>query len=252
VRYPCAVTGLPRTLVYAAVSGDAKEEIHEGAHMTAKYEVQSGDTLWELAERFYGDGRLHRVIAVINHLADPDLIVVGQELEIPYVTLHYQVKAGDTKRELALKFYNDITMSEVYEIPNGAAQRDLIVGEWLLIPDLANAGHHTVVAGETLEILAERWYGESRLWTIISIVNHLPSGDPAAPGTVVMQPRLNRKHTVVAGDTLWKLAEDNYGDGGADRTLTLVKMVAAANFIEDPDHIAVGQVVYFPSFDLGG
>ena len=27
-----------------------------------------------------------------------------------------------------------------------------------------------------------------------------------------MQPRLNRKHTVVAGDTLWKLAEDNYGD----------------------------------------
>jgi nucleoid-associated protein YgaU len=39
--------------------------------VTAKYEVQSGDTLWELAARFYGDGRLHRVIAVINHLADP-------------------------------------------------------------------------------------------------------------------------------------------------------------------------------------
>ena len=70
--------------------------------MTAKYEVQSGDTLWELAERFHGDGRLHRVIAVINHLADPDLIVVGQELEIPYVTFRYQVKAGDTKKKLAL------------------------------------------------------------------------------------------------------------------------------------------------------
>ena len=74
------------------------------------------------------------------------------------------------------------------------------------------------------------------LWTIISIANHLPDGDPA-PGTVLIQPRLNRKHTVAAGDTLWKLAEDNYGDGGADRTLTLVKMVAAANFIDDPDHI---------------
>jgi len=107
-------------------------------------------------------------------------------------------------------------MSEVYEIPNGAAQRDLIVGEWLLIPDLANVGHHTVVAGETLETLAERWYGESRLWTIISIANHLPDGDPV-PGTVLIQPRLNRKYTVVAGDTLWKLTEDNYGDGGADR-----------------------------------
>jgi nucleoid-associated protein YgaU len=31
-----------------------------------------------------------------------------------------------------------------------------------------------------------------------------------------------------------------------------VKMVAAANFIDDPDHITVGQVIYFPSFELGG
>jgi nucleoid-associated protein YgaU len=219
--------------------------------MSAKYQVQAGDTLWALAERFYGDGRLNPVIAVVNDLRNPDHIVVGQELEIPYVTFRYQVKPGDTKKKLALKFYNDITMSEVYEIPNGAAQRDLIVGEWLLIPDLANIGHHTVVAGETLKVLAQRWFGEDHLWTIISIANHLPDGDPA-PGTVLIQPRLNRKHTVVAGDTLWKLAEDNYGDYGADRTLTMVKLIAAANLLADPDLITVGQVIYFPSFDLGG
>jgi nucleoid-associated protein YgaU len=219
--------------------------------MSAKYQVQAGDTLWALAERFYGDGRLNPVIAVVNDLRNPDQIVVGQELEIPYVTFRYQVKPGDTKKKLALKFYNDITMSEVYEIPNGAAQRDLVVGEWLLIPDLANVGHHTVVAGETLKVLAQRWFGEDHLWTIISIANHLPDGDPA-PGTVLIQPRLNRKHTVVAGDTLWKLAEDNYGDYGADRTLTMVKLIAAANLLADPDLITVGQVIYFPSFDLGG
>ncbi|MBW8710503.1 MAG: LysM peptidoglycan-binding domain-containing protein, partial [Mycobacterium sp.] len=79
--------------------------------MSAKHQVQAGDTLWGLAEGFYGDGRLNSVIAVVNDLANPDHIVVGQELEIPYVTFRYQVKAGDTKKKLALKFYNDVTMS---------------------------------------------------------------------------------------------------------------------------------------------
>ena len=219
--------------------------------MSNKYEVKSGDTLWKLAERFYGDGRLHPVLSVINHLSNPDHIVVGQELEIPYVTYRYQVKVGDKKADLALRFYNDVAMSAVYEIPNGAAQRDLIVGEWLLVPDLANPGHHTVVAGETLKVLAERWYGDKHLDSIIAIANHL--GDPEPdPGTVLIQPRLNRRHDVVAGDTLWNLVEDDYGDYGDDRTLTVVKMVAAANFISDPDVIRVGQRIYFPSFDLGG
>ncbi len=100
-------------------------------------------------------------------------------------------------------------------------------------------------------MLAERWYGDEHLWTIIAIANHIGGPDPA-PGTVLIRQRLNRRHTVVAGDTLWNLAEDNYGDVGEDRTLTLVKMVAAANFIDDPDFITVRQVIYFPSFELGG
>jgi nucleoid-associated protein YgaU len=218
----------------------------KGTTMTEKHQVVSGDTLWALAERFYGDGTLYQVISVINHLADPSNIVVGQLLEIPYVTFRHRVIAGDTKKKLAQHFYNDETMSEIFEIPNGAAQRDLIVGEWLVIPDLANPGHHTVIAGETLPVLSVRWYGEPNLWPIIAIANHLGHPDPA-PGTVLIEPRLNRRYTVVAGDTLWQLAADNYGDYGDDRTGTAVALVAAANHIENPDHIEVGQRIYFPS-----
>jgi hypothetical protein len=29
-------------------------------------------------------------------------------------------------------------------------------------------------------------------------------------------------------------------------------LIAAANLIDDPDYITVGQVLYFPSFELGG
>ena len=215
-----------------------------------KYQVQSGDTLSALARRFYGDERRYRAIAAANDLVNPDHIVTGQQLLIPYVTFRHQVRAGDTKASLAQHFYGDPTLSEIFEIPNGAAQRDLVVGEWLLIPDLAGAHGHTVVAGETLPVLADRWYGAAGLWPIIARANQLPDGDPAV-GTVLLQPRLNRRHDVVTGESLWQLAEFEYGDGGDPRTLQMVRIVAGANLIDDPDAIDVGQRLFFPAFDPG-
>lgn len=82
--------------------------------VSGPYTVRSGDTLWKLSEMFYGDGRRYRVIAVVNDLSDPDLIEVGQELEIPYVTYRYQVKAGDTKGSIAEHFYGSFSMSGVF------------------------------------------------------------------------------------------------------------------------------------------
>lgn len=214
-----------------------------------KYQVRSGDTLFGLAERFYGDGRRFRAISTINGIVDPNRISVGQELLIPYVTFRYRVRQGDTKSALAQRFYSDPAMSAVFEIPNGAAQRDLRVGEWLLIPDLANVTGHVVVDGETLPVLAQRWYGRATIWPIISIANHLDDGDPD-PGTVLIVPRLNYRHQIVAGDTLWQLTEYIYGGGGAARTRTLVDMVAGANLLDDPNRIAVGDAIYFPSLDF--
>jgi nucleoid-associated protein YgaU len=213
--------------------------------MTEKYEVVSGDTLWALAERFYGDGSRYPVISTINNLSDPGEIVVGQELEIPYVTYRHQVLPGDTKNSLAQQFYDDIWMAGIIEVANHAGQRDLVVGEWLMIPDLANVGHHTVVAGETLQELAEDWYGEANLWPIISMANFLGDQDPSSD-QVLIQPRLNRRHTVVEGDTLWQLAADNY-NYDLDRTQTALRVLAAANHVADPDTIEVGQVIFFPS-----
>lgn len=47
------------------------------------YTVVSGDTLWAIAERFYGDGSQYPKIASANGIANPDLIMVGQQLTIP-------------------------------------------------------------------------------------------------------------------------------------------------------------------------
>jgi LysM repeat protein len=47
------------------------------------YTVVSGDTLWAISERFYGDGSKYQQIANASGIANPDLIHPGQVLTIP-------------------------------------------------------------------------------------------------------------------------------------------------------------------------
>jgi LysM repeat protein len=50
---------------------------------TESYTVQAGDTLWDIAERVYGDGAQYHRIADASSIANPDLIYPGQVLTIP-------------------------------------------------------------------------------------------------------------------------------------------------------------------------
>jgi len=52
---------------------------------TQWHEVKKGETLWKIAEQYYGDGSLHTKIFEANRdtLKDPNLIRVGQRLRIP-------------------------------------------------------------------------------------------------------------------------------------------------------------------------
>jgi LysM repeat protein len=47
------------------------------------YTVVSGDTLWAISERFYGDGSKYQAIADASGVSNPDLIHPGQVLTIP-------------------------------------------------------------------------------------------------------------------------------------------------------------------------
>jgi len=60
------------------------------------YTVALGDTLFGIAARKYGDGELYPVIARMNNLANPDLILVGQELLVPFVTRRHLWTTDDT------------------------------------------------------------------------------------------------------------------------------------------------------------
>lgn len=49
------------------------------------YEIQEGDSLWKIAEQFYGNGSKYEKIFEENRevITDPDLIFPGQKIRIP-------------------------------------------------------------------------------------------------------------------------------------------------------------------------
>jgi nucleoid-associated protein YgaU len=72
-------------VVEEAVEEQVAEVTEEPAPEPAPrtYTVESGDTLWAISERFYGDGSKYQVIADASGIPNPDLIQPGQVLTIP-------------------------------------------------------------------------------------------------------------------------------------------------------------------------
>ena len=54
-----------------------------GSITGAAYVIKSGDTLWDISVRAYGDGYKWPLLAKVNNIANPDLIFAGNTLTIP-------------------------------------------------------------------------------------------------------------------------------------------------------------------------
>ncbi len=67
----------------AAEEPAVEEAAHEEPAAARTYTVESGDTLWAIAEQFYGDGNKYQIIADASGISNPDLIQPGQVLTIP-------------------------------------------------------------------------------------------------------------------------------------------------------------------------
>jgi nucleoid-associated protein YgaU len=76
--------GQPEESVAAATNRqDAPNPPAPAPPAARTYTVVSGDTLWAIAERHYGDGSRYQAIADASGISNPDLIYPGQVLTIP-------------------------------------------------------------------------------------------------------------------------------------------------------------------------
>jgi nucleoid-associated protein YgaU len=125
----------------------------DGDQQTVEYTVQPGDSLWALAERFYGSGeRWPELFAANRHRPQPDgrrlederRIYPGWILRVPVPNrvveredgaLHYVVRPGDTLRGIAGRLLGDeARWSKIFELNRGTAS--LPAGRVLTDPDL--------------------------------------------------------------------------------------------------------------------
>lgn len=105
------------TAMVSRDNGDERNtaEPSKGTDRTIVYTVEKGDSLWKIAEKFYGSGTYWRKLYEDNAdiIHDPDRIYAGQEIII-YLTqeassagegTYYTVEAGDTLWKIARKLY---------------------------------------------------------------------------------------------------------------------------------------------------
>jgi len=69
-----------------AIDLEQIDSVGKGAPQGQPYQVQRGDTLWEIAQGVYGNGVFWEAIAAANGITDPRQLQPGQTIIIPDVT----------------------------------------------------------------------------------------------------------------------------------------------------------------------
>jgi len=97
-KHPRKGSGSPSGGEFDKTSDESKKKYGKGGTTKAKldakkkgtssksYSVKKGDTLWDLAVKYYGDGTQWKKIARANGVKDPKKLQIGTKLKIPGIT----------------------------------------------------------------------------------------------------------------------------------------------------------------------
>lgn len=149
--------------------------------------VSQGETLAQIALRYYGSPRFEAAIAGANSLDvhGGSAIVAGQPLEIPAPS-YYRVKEGETWFGIARQFLGDPKRAETLARANGAvAWVPPGLDQEIVIPAVVA---HIAAAEDTVSLLAQRYIGDINRGWELDIYNGRDTKQKLMRGEVVLVP----------------------------------------------------------------
>ncbi|MDF2692499.1 MAG: hypothetical protein K0S65_882 [Labilithrix sp.] len=175
--------------------------------------VSQGDTLAQLAIRFYGTPRFEAAIAGANALDahGGSAIVAGQSLEIP-APAHHRVKDGETWFGIARVFLGDPRRAETLARANGAvAWVPPVENQEIEIPAVVA---HIAAEHETMPNLAQRYLGDiNKAWEL-DVYNGRDGKQKLLRGDVVLVPLIDLSLTEEGKKAARAAAERTRTEGG--------------------------------------
>ncbi len=155
-------SGKPEITPSAEQTENKEKEDISPEKLPGKYTVKEGDTLFNIAQKYYSDGYKYIEISKANGMASPDLIEVGQVLDIP---------------KIAITSAPEQTLTPV-------------VQEVTPTQDQITANKYTVITGDWLSTIAARAYnGDIMAYNKIAIANNIINPDLIEPGMILTIPR---------------------------------------------------------------
>lgn len=223
------------------------------------YTVQSGDTLWKVAQKF---NVTTQVIIEANNLDPTKYLYIGQKLTIPGQstvqpeqpatgTTTYFVQSGDTLWKVAQKF--GVTTQAIVDTNKLDPTKYLYIGQKLIIPVSVppvepvqpaqpTTTTYSVVSGDTLWKIAQKFGVTTQA---IMDANNLDPTKYLYVGQKLIIPTVPKPvqpttitYAVIPGDTLWKIAL-KFG--------VTTQAIMDANKLDPTKYLYVGQQLIIPA-----
>jgi LysM repeat protein len=162
--------------------------VGSGGWSMTYHALRPGETVADVAKAYYGDRDKAILLLKYNRISDPKKVTPGTKIAIPKI-IRYTVKKGDTLATIARRFLGDHRRYRVLASLNRLdPSQSLSVGGIMKIPIEIP---HIIKRGESLAIIANRYYGDPDTFSLIASYNFMTDPQAIKPGTVILIPIVN-------------------------------------------------------------